>query len=214
MKKLILLLIFIDLSSIECICQNENIYQKGTFLTGGSVSVDFGNVKEFVPATGGVPELIYTTKNKDFETNIYLGYFLFNKFTIGFKSEISFGESILKSNLEPGNIWDIKNHKLLLGPFIRYYIYSGFFAESNFGFGFIHTSANGPFLKQKCKEWTFGLGYDIHFNSHVALEPIVKYGSLWTKIPYENKKQDSKNLMISLGLQIFLNVQAKNVPNQ
>jgi hypothetical protein len=201
MKRLILTFLIIAGTSQIFFGQIVKSYSKGNIVSSGSFSANF--VKdEFV--SSGNQIITYYTKNNVFESDIYIGYFLLNQFTIGFSSDINFAKQIYTNSLNPVESTESSTNNVLIGPFLRYYSKTGLFCEGSTSFGFLNYDPNhqDSYTKYLLKA---AIGYDLMLSESVAIEPMVNYRFL--KYHGEQAlghKTKDKGLSISIGFSIYL----------
>jgi hypothetical protein len=206
MKNLILIW-FLTLSSIHIIFgQTENPFIKGYFLPGGSLSFDFGQIKEYEPISGTNPQQITNTCSKTLETDLYFGYFIANQFAIGLKTDILVTHDKISFNLIPDKLKHT-NDRIFLGPLFRYYTEFGMFFEVSTAIGFNYYGYQSI---NKWKEYLFetGIGYSMFISKLIAIEPQIKYKYVYSPdYEFEDYKKIINGLNLAIGLQFYLNLQ-------
>lgn len=213
MKRLVLIGFILVLICKNLIGQDNKPYDKGNFIIGGTIALSLEKEKDIKPGISPLPDAIYTTNRKNFETHLDIGYFPLNHLAFGLRNELVFSNSKTSSELTSGTIWDINDKDFLIGPFVRYYIDPGFFFEGYSGLGLTRNVINGAGFKIKNYALSAGLGYCFFLNKNVSIEPIVKYNYMHNKVLETNEDISTLNLSFSIGFQIYLNVEKKVTPN-
>jgi len=204
-KKLLLICLIISCFVQASYGQIEKPFNKGNMLTGGSLALSFGSIKNFIPGIDPFPDVTYSTKSRSIESNLSLGYFVFNQFVLGLKGEILLSREITNSSLTSEAEWDIRNKDFLIGPVMRYYTKPGIFVEGTAGFE-IFKHITDDELKWIKYSLSTGIGYSILINESVAIEPIIKYRFVNTDIPEIDENEKLGEINISVGIQIYLNM--------
>ena len=208
-----ILSIFILSCSIfqSVIGQIENPITKGIILTGGSLSFNFENNKEFHPEIDNIPEVTVTNRIKNLETDLYFGYFLSRHFVLGVITDISMTKRKYENSLTMRSR-DYIYYDIAIGPFLRYYTVPGIFFEVSSSFGFFHyTSEENPYNWNNFS-YSTGIGYSFFLTKSVAFEPEIKYTYLYRN-PYEleDSKEVSNKIVFTFGVQFYLNNKDKKI---
>lgn len=155
---------------------------KGNWIVGGNGSFSYSESKAH--------ENVSSTKAYNINLAPNIGYFIFDKFSIG--SKISFINSNFKSDQG-----DSKFNNTEIGPFARYY----FLKIENSGNVFIEPSYTFNISKNSTKNSTmsFKVGYCYFLNSSVGFETSISY--MLNK--YENSPTNN-TLLLGIGFQIHL----------
>jgi len=206
MKNLLLVSLMIGCFIQASFGQIEKPFTKGNILSGGSLAMSFGSIKDFKPGIDPLPSVTYSTKSKAIESNLSLGYFIINQFALGLKYEILLSREITTSSLTSETEWDITNKDFLIGPVMRYYTKPGIFIEGAAGFRILKYITDDDELKWIKYSMCTGIGYSILINNSVAIEPIISYRFLNTDIPEIEENEKLGELNISVGFQIYLNM--------
>jgi phosphate/sulfate permease len=189
MKKIVLVICFMTALGFHIVGQTEMPISKAHYFAGGVIG--FGT--KTLDAING--EITISQRTNSLELSPNFGYFIINKMALGLKANSIFTKTKFLTNGE-----SIKESKFLLSPFIRYYVYSGFFGETDFGFGKIkYEEDKGSILRG-----ILCLGYSIFLNDKISLEPILsleKYKENWNSNFVSDNNFTAINF--SLSLQAF-----------
>jgi hypothetical protein len=210
MKK-ILLLNLLFLSSLQLIFgQIEKPFKSGNFLTGGSLSFNIEKEKHYEPIIGSNPQQIYIIDRRRFETDLYFGYYVFNNFAIGLKTDLIHQYENRYLNLQPDpNKYYYSN--LLFGPFIRYSTDFGIFIEGSASFGFLRFKSASGFTNFKNNSFSLGAGYSIFVTNSVAIEPVIRYKYFHTPRSEDYVTELTTNgLSFAVGFQIYFGSKKNN----
>lgn len=185
-KNICIMILFFILSSIAN-AQLEKPITKGHFIIGGLVSfnkktteVDYDNI-------------ITSQKHTIFELTPNFAYFIMNRFAVG----LQISTTLTNQKENDGHIYKVRS--LVLLPYFRYYLYSGFFGEAAIGYGFIKAEEE----KATIVNGKMSFGYTVFLNQKVGLEPIVSYARDKQVSQDNNYKSKKNDLKISLSLQVF-----------
>ena len=144
---------------------------------------------EHITGTDGLFEI-----RIEFESNIYRIFCCFD-------------EGKLVTTSEPS----ISERNISFGPFLRYYTKPGIFFEGSAGFGFLKTSQGSDEVKWTNYSWSAGFGYSIFLNKSIALEPIINYRFLHTKLTDLGEDEKTNGLNFFIGFQIYLKTTAQKL---
>jgi hypothetical protein len=198
MNSIKLLFIAVLLFSVSSNAQLD----KKVWLVGGSGSFDsYKQVYSLPQSSAG-----WTYDYKEINVTATIGYFFINKLVIGVKPEFSYLKGIGKE--QTGDI--ATPTKLIVGPFIRYYLLNkekpfNIFAETSYQTGLnnipLTTAGKGNYTK-----FSVMTGTEIFFNSSVGLEILLGYKATKETIgnpsvPYIDTR---KGLQLAVGFQIHL----------
>jgi hypothetical protein len=197
MKKFVIFLLIFTLTQVLFSQQND-FFKKNTILTGGLFSFD-------LQKTNYPDAPAHHSNSGKFESDFYLGYFIFNHFALGLKTHISTYKE--KLFLET-NVYKSKYSIIAIGPFIRYSTNFKLFIEADAEYGFIK-QVYGTETNRKDFAYSAGIGYSFFLSNSVALEPQIKYK--YYHLPSKNNlnEQIRNGLNFSLGLQIYLDLERK-----
>lgn len=206
MKKL-LLFSFVVLAEIQILLsQTEAPVKKGYLLTGGSISFSYDKQKNHDPDVGTLPGSTTTTDIKFFESDLYIGYFVFNHFAIGLKTDF---QNITRKYTTDQVTVNILSNDISLGPLVRYYTKSRIFLEGSAEIGILHNKFQNNDEKWKSYLLSAGVGYSIFVSGNFAIEPSIKYEYLY-KPDYviEGGKEITNGLKLAIGLQVYINTRS------
>jgi len=101
-----------------------------------------------------------------------------------------------------------------VSPFIRYYFLDGLFGVASYSYGVVKPLKNYGTSDQDFHSWRAGLGYAIFLNKHIAIEPILTYGSRTNTIEAGGVNSEGKvrinGLQFSVGFNFFLHKQKED----
>ncbi len=184
----------IKLLSIAALLVTINSYaqlDKKNWLVGGSGSFDSYKEEYNVPP----PNIGWEVNRKEINISATVGYFIIDKLAIGAKPAFFYSSGGYQQPT-----------KLLIGPFVRYYLLNkekpfNVFAETSYQTGLNKnplTKDNGNF-----KKFTVVAGTEIFFNSIVGAEVALGYKD--TKETIDGSYSDfRKGFQVSIGFQIHL----------
>lgn len=121
------------------------------------------------------------------------GYFIKDDLAIGL--ELFIATSSTKFENFDGKI---NTSTLFAAPFVRYYVYDGFFGEGTVGIG--TSTTNDEFLgeqKSNVFGWRLGAGYNLPLGQHISLEPTINY-SWENQTPKDAGDFTASNIITSL----------------
>lgn len=165
---------------------------QGNWLTGGSASFSSTNSNYSNQTMNAKSEEIYLALSPN------MGYFLLDKFALGVSPAFTWG----KGEFESGITTNTK--RFLIGPFARLYLLNTerpFNILTNASYQFGLYSSEGA--KGKINTFSVGAGPVIFFNSSVALEVILGYGSRVEDVKGVYKSTQS-GFQMGIGFQIHL----------
>ena len=169
--------------------------EKGNMIVGGDVSMDFATNKA---ESGGTS--VDVGKTTSIEVSPQFGYFVMDRLAIG--AELSYQNETFKPD---GGGNDDTFSLVALGPFAKYYLENGLFGQLNVGFGSAKFDNGVNETKYSASAWRLGLGYAAFLNEHIAVEPMLSYGSDVLKNKDTDVKSIDNSFRISVGFTIFLN---------
>ncbi len=199
MKKIaILILILIHTLPYTLQGQSFERFTKRTLCTGGSVSLKsekFEDINSIVS---------YQHHYSNIDSEISVGYFLVNKFSLGAKLNYNF-ERHTFDYLSNADNYVTKD--LLFGPVIKYYSKYNLFASASFAYGISRYGPDDDSVEWRTTSWNTGIGYSLMLNKSVALEPQIVYRVI-KKVAKEESIYGSEifsGFIFSIGFQIYLN---------
>jgi len=205
MKKSVLIAAMCCLSVSLAFGQEVQQFTKSHLILGGSVAFDYEKSVERDASLIVTHPTTYYTSQWTFAPAVYAGYFVADHLALGLKTDLRFDASRGWSSVFPTK--SKSNYTSLdLGPFIRYYIKSGLFAEAFGSIDLIHSGYESSSDRLKIFTEGAGIGYTLFLTPSVALEPEIKYMHMSRPSTDAYPVRESKNgLYISAGFQIFLN---------
>lgn len=149
-------------------------------------------------------------KNTQWNVSPYIGYFLFNNFTLGI------GLDYTSSSETRAGEEKTKDSDLLFGPFARYYIPfddKAIFLQGNFGFGNsadnLTVGGSNQNINTNILAFGVGPGFTIFSNDGIGLEALVKYNYARSKFDLDiagsktTTTTNTNQIALSLGMQIY-----------
>lgn len=170
-------------------------FSKGTIMIGGSVSGSFNTFKQ---KNGSTTNTLYTDNSLTFSPRG--GYFLMKNFVAGLEVDVTTETMAYKQSSDRYNYTNLG-----IGPFARYYFHN-VFAHGEVQAGrstYQDVGVHGPLETTHSSFWVLGIGYALLLNKHLALEPLVSYGSAMSK--YSNTSYNTPGINFQIGLQAYLN---------
>lgn len=160
------------LLSISVYAQNDDVRptDKGSFLVNGAFNFNTSNVDATNSFLDGAKQF-----NLSFSPRA--GYFVMDGLAVGLETTFTYARE--EFEFIYGTLTN-KTSIFTAGPFVRYYLKSGFFAEASIGFGKQNSESDDPDGVNFETEIDFfsyelGVGYAIFFNNNVSLEPFLSY---------------------------------------
>jgi hypothetical protein len=203
MKKLLMFSVLLAFISIIAFGQIEKPIKKGNIMTGGS----FGFAREKYKHTLEEGRVASKTKTNRFEVDLYGGYFILKHFSIGLKIDYV----LLRRKEAPDYDFVHSYDYLILNPFVRYYLSSGFFGEGSVGYGFENWQRKESKGEKTIFNWNIGIGYSLFVNKNIAVEPKVYYSFIRMSETYLSESiTENADLKIQIGLQYYFNLNKKN----
>lgn len=170
--------------------------KQGTFLAGGSLTLDFQKNK----AEQGNTTVDLGNTNS-VVINPTFGYFFMDGLSAGI--QLGINSTKFKSNL---NNQETTFTDWTVGPFVKYYHETNLFGMASVGFGTSKQKTNNNENKDGIFQWRLGVGYAFFLNEHVAIEPMMSYGA--TNYKDNDTDPDSKSInnsfRLSGGIIIFI----------
>lgn len=202
-----ILLVVLSLSLIP-MAQGQ-FTDRGRFMLGSSIGFSTNTSK--ISTTGSAPGTQEAEpQNTQWNIAPYIGYFLFNNFTLGI------GLDYTSSNETRQGEEKTRDSDLLFGPYARYYFPFGdkaFFLQGNFGFGNSSDNLNigGDTRNINTNILAFGAGpgFTIFSNDAIGLEALVKYNYARSQFDLDIAGQKTttttktNQIALSLGLQVY-----------
>jgi hypothetical protein len=184
--------------------QDEKPFKKGHIITGGSFSLDLKKKDSFLTGSSPLPDVTYHTNINAIDANLMLGYFILNNLAVGLKNELIFSKERTTGGLTSIAEATTTVRTVSVGPFLRYYTKPRIFFESSAGIGFLKTSTGSGDIKWRDYYWSAGFGYSIYINKVIAIEPMVNYQFLHTKLSVLEEDEKTRGLNFLIGFQIYL----------
>jgi len=205
MRKYLVIFIMLWISSLMTNGQSEKPYFKGNILVGGSISLGYNKDNIFSPGTYPTPDQTTTTRTFNFGTDINAAYFFVNHFAAGLKTEVQLSKyNTTYEYLSTSE--DIKgsDNFFSCGPVVRYYTNPGLFTEIYYGIYNRKSIWNNNNWKEKYSLWSTSIGYCYFLLNNVAIEPQIKYSTLYRKWSEISDKETQHKIEFLIGLQIYL----------
>lgn len=182
---------------------------RGRFMLGSAVGFSTNTSK--ISTTGQTPGVAETEpQNNQWNVAPYIGYFLFNNFTLGIGLDYTASSETREGQAKT------KDSDLLFGPYARYYFPFGdkaFFLQGNFGFGnssdnYAIDGANQN-INTNILAVGAGPGFTIFSNDAIGLEALVKYNYARSKFDIDvagvktTTTTKTNQIALSLGIQVY-----------
>lgn len=171
---------------------------KKNWLVGGSGSFDSYKEKYIVPS----PNIGWEVDRKEIDISASVGYFIIDKLVIGAKPTFFYSN---------GGYY--QHTKLLIGPFVKYYLLNkekpfNIFVETSYQTG-INGTPDESRIKGKYNKFTVMSGTEIFFNSTVGLEVLIGYKATKETIDPSQYSTETytdirKGFQVAVGFQIHL----------
>ncbi|WP_192820778.1 hypothetical protein [Rufibacter sp. LB8] len=159
-------------------------------MVGGSLSGSYRSIKEI----NGATERKGNAQQYDLDAKV--GYFFMHDFALGVRGNVRHERVHIRETAITRTTY------VLLGPFARYYLNSGVFAEASFAMG-VNNVYGGK--KSDINEFRGGVGYALFINPKVAIEPAVMFSRFKQKFPAEGERSHTEfGPSLNLGLQVYL----------
>jgi|WetSurMetagenome_2_1015567.scaffolds.fasta_scaffold308066_1 hypothetical protein len=186
--------------------QTEKPFLKGNFLVGGSISFGYNKDIRFSPGTYPTPDQSATTKTFNFGTDINAAYFFLKHLAAGLKTEFQLSKYKTVYKFDGVDASTIKgsDNVFSIGPVIRYYTNPGFFMELFYGIYNSKDKWADYNEKEKHSLWSTSIGYSYLILNNVAVEPQIKYTSLYSKWSGIPDNETLHKIEFLIGLQIYL----------
>lgn len=180
MKK-VLFVIFIFLS-FTLFAQDDDARptDKGSFLVNGALGFNVSKVD--------MPESIFKDISRfNVSLSPRAGYFVIDRLAVGLETSFTFSREkidYVDVTFPIDYVSDLEDQittttMLSAGPFVRYYLKNGIFAEASIGFGKLNSKRDDYLgtleLERNFFSYELGVGYAIFFNNSVSLEPFLSY---------------------------------------
>ncbi|MCA1757935.1 MAG: hypothetical protein LC649_10810 [Bacteroidales bacterium] len=196
MKKIVIIIFFlVGILSYTLQCQTFERFSKGTLYTGGSVSFKSEQFEDINSIRS------YHHYFNTLDSEISVGYFLLNKFSLGAKLNYYFESQIFDNRSNPD-----KNltRDLLFGPVIKYYSKYNLFAFTSFAYGISKYGYDDSLVEWRTTLWNAGIGYSLMLNKTVAVEPQIIYRVIEKKDQaFIEGTEIFKGFIFSMGFQIY-----------
>ncbi|MBN8677117.1 MAG: outer membrane beta-barrel protein [Chitinophagales bacterium] len=199
--------ILIFLLSIVVSTAQAQFTDRGRFMLGSAVGFGTNSSKTSFDNSSTEDS---EPKNTQWNVSPYIGYFLFDNFTLGI------GLDYTSSSETRAGEEKTKDSDLLFGPFTRYYIPFGdkaLFLQGNFGFGNSsdNLTVNGANQNINTNILAFGIGpgFTIFSNDGIGLEALVKYNYAKSQFDLDiagvktTTTTRTNQIALSLGIQIY-----------
>lgn len=199
--------ILIFLLSIVVSTAQAQFTDRGRFMLGSAVGFATNSSKTSFDNSSTEDS---EPKNTQWNVSPYIGYFLFDNFTLGI------GLDYTSSSETRAGEEKTKDSDLLFGPFTRYYIPFGdkaLFLQGNFGFGNSsdNLTVNGANQNINTNILAFGIGpgFTIFSNDGIGLEALVKYNYAKSQFDLDiagvktTTTTRTNQIALSLGIQIY-----------
>jgi len=141
---------------------------KGSFLVNGAFNFNTSKLDA---------RFVEDASTLNFSLSPRAAYFVIDRLAVGLDASFMYSKEDF-TYLDGENL-GFKTTILTAGPFVRYYLKNGLFAEANIGFGIQNSERENEFVTGDAEadffSYEFGVGYAIFFNNSVSLEPFLSY---------------------------------------
>lgn len=143
-------------------------------------------------------------KNFAFALTPKAGYFIMDNLAAGLVITAEFGQMGDTALFDDSPV-ERTNFSVSAGPFVRYYLQSGFFGEASVGFGtsnvtFNYTSDNQSPIFQ----YGIGIGYALFINDRFSLEPLAQYNYLSISNQNVDFNLITTGIFVGIGFSAYL----------
>lgn len=169
---------------------------KGHYIVDGSLFFSINNSKSGPDG--------FEAKSNSFSLGISpkTAYFVIDRLALGIDASFSYSNNEF-TNIE-GNNSSQNGTAISIGPFARYYLKNGLFAQTSVGFGISKTNAADYESKNESFRYEFGVGYAIFLNQNISLEPIISYRHVKTTHNQSTLESTNNGLVLGVGFTIYL----------
>jgi hypothetical protein len=176
----------------------------GTIMIGGNLSgsyqkYKYNNLKTNQQESGDLIRASFSAKS---------GYFFLPDFVVGLNVAVDHTSINVDSTF-----YGPKTTFLLAGPYVRYYFNNGIFGELNVNAG-VNTVKGAD--KTDIKSGSVGIGYAYFLNPNIAIEPMLSFNYLSSRI--DNADRDQKDSqygpLLNIGIQAYLWAPTRVLPTK
>ncbi|MDR9400470.1 MAG: autotransporter outer membrane beta-barrel domain-containing protein [Psychroflexus sp.] len=192
-----LFLTFVLLFSINASAQYDDARptEKGQFLVNGGLTFNASKIDSPESAIEDISRF-------NFSISPRAGYFVIDRLAIGLEASFFFSRQKTEYIDGPPQFGNLNGNEDQIntttsysaGPFVRYYLKNGIFAEAGVAFAKQNSEVDnylGPLeLESEFFSYEVGAGYAIFFNNSVSLEPFLSY-------QFERQTQNENETTIS-----------------
>lgn len=203
MKKLILSLAAVAFAATGAFAQ----FEQGSILISGGSDLGFMSNSEKTLIDGDEPEGSEAETSTEFGLGLKGGYFVSDGIAVGLG--VNFGTETFETTDEDGDDINQTVGSFTIGPWARYYLEMGLFAEAQANFGSVINSEADE--TPSIFGWGLGVGYAIMLADAVALEPSVSYMSTSLNSDVEDENGDevtrsdrTNSFGLNIGVTVFL----------
>jgi outer membrane protein len=187
------------LFSISTFAQNNDAQptDKGQFLVNGALNFNTSKSDQ-----GG--SFIEDSSFINFTLSPRVGYFVIDQLAVGL--ETSFTYSRTEFEFIDNSMLTQNSTIFSAGPFVRYYLKNGLFAEASIGFARQDNLREEEGVDDFESEldfffYEFGIGYAIFFNNSVSLEPFLSYQ--FERTTQNEAEIDTSGLNLGVGFTFY-----------
>jgi outer membrane autotransporter protein len=171
-------------------------FEQGNILLSGQSSFGFSSEKTKFDGND-------VSKQTTFSLTPAVGYFFVDNLAAGLLLDVSSS----KAESETSDA-ESKNSTFSVGPFVRYYLQQKIFFQADLGFGSSKSefSSGGSTSDSDYSVFSFGLGagYAAMISDRVAIEPMLRWGSLSEKADGADEPLITSGISIGVGVAVYL----------
>lgn len=188
-----ILCLSLALISFSLFAQEETTIEipitKGHFIVDGSVNFSFNNNESRQDG--------FSSDTDSFGLFISprAAYFVIDQLAVGINA--SFGYTNFDSSDGQGNENSQNSTSISGGPFARYYLKNGLFAQGSLGFGTAKNNNDFGDSRNNIFNYTLGVGYAIFIGPQVSVEPLINYR--FSKSTRDNSTLENRSNSFSAG---------------
>lgn len=144
------------------------------------------------------------------QLNPVIGYFVFDHLAAGLSFEYLYDYIRYDNNVTIKSV----QSDYAIAPFVRYYFKFGLFLHAEFGFGMTNLDIDANSIptttgylnyssetNYKILGFSGGIGYSVHLNNSLAIEPSIRYLNLRNNEKNDNQKDScTRGVLFNTGL--------------
>ncbi len=191
MKKIIITVLLLAIVKI-----GFSQFEQGNILLSGQSSFGFSSEKSKFDGND-------VSKQTSFSLTPAAGYFVVDNLAVGLLLNVSSS----KTESETSDA-ESKNSTFTVGPFVRYYLQQKIFFQGDLGFGSTKSefTSGGSSSDSDYSVFSFGIGagYAAMISDRVAIEPMLRWGSLSEKADGADEPLITSGISLGVGVTVYL----------